>query len=36
VGIKGNQMIDISFEEALNMKKDYDRNIYELARILAI
>lgn len=36
VGIKGNQMIDISFKEALEMKKDYDRNIYELARILAI
>ncbi len=36
VGIKGNQMIDLSFEEALDMKKDYDRNIYELARILAI
>ncbi|MDW7662307.1 MAG: 6-phosphofructokinase [Bacillota bacterium] len=36
VGIKGNQMIDLSFEEALEMKKDYDRNIYELARILAI
>lgn len=36
VGIKGNQMIDLSFAEALEMKKDYDRNIYELARILAI
>jgi 6-phosphofructokinase 1 len=36
VGIKGNQMIDLSFGEALEMKKDYDRNIYELARILAI
>lgn len=36
VGIKGNQMIDLSFMEALEMKKDYDRNIYELARILAI
>ncbi len=36
VGIKGNQMIDISFEDVLGMKKDYDRNIYELARILAI
>ncbi|MBE0449293.1 MAG: 6-phosphofructokinase [Clostridia bacterium] len=36
VGIKGNQMIDISFDEALDMKKDYNRNIYELARILAI
>lgn len=36
VGIRGNQMIDISFDEALDMKKDYDRNIYELARILAI
>jgi 6-phosphofructokinase 1 len=36
VGIKGNQMIDFSFEEVLGMKKDYDRNIYELARILAI
>ena len=36
VGIKGNQMIHLDFEEALNMKKDYDKNIYELARILAI
>lgn len=36
VGIKGNQMIDLSFDEALDMKKDYDRYIYELARILAI
>ena len=36
VGIKGNQMIDLSFAEALEMKKDYDRDIYELARILAI
>ena len=36
VGIKGNQMIDVDFEEVLTMKKDYDKNIYELARILAI
>ncbi len=36
VGIKGNEMIDMPFEEALAMKKDYDKSIYELARILAI
>jgi 6-phosphofructokinase len=36
VGIKGNQMIALDFDEALNMKKDYDKGIYELARILAI
>lgn len=36
VGIKGNKMIDISLEEALTMKKDYDHDIYELAKILAI
>lgn len=36
VGIKGNQMIDLDFEEVLSMKKDYDKEIYELARILAI
>lgn len=36
VGIKGNQMMHLGFEEVLTMKKDYDKNIYELARILAI
>jgi len=36
VGIKGNAMIDMPFEEVLAMKKDYDKSIYELARILAI
>ena len=36
VGIKGNEMIDMSFEDVLAMKKDYDKSIYELARILAI
>jgi 6-phosphofructokinase 1 len=36
VGVKGNEMIDLSFEEVLAMKKDYDKRIYELARILAI
>ena len=36
VGIKGNEMIDMSFEDVLAMKKDYDKRIYELARILAI
>ena len=36
VGIKGNEMIDMSFEDVLSMKKDYDKRIYELARILAI
>lgn len=36
IGIKGNAIIDISLEEALTMKKDYDHEIYELASILAI
>lgn len=36
VGIKGNEMIDLPLGEALAMKKDYDKDIYELARILAI
>lgn len=36
VGIRGNEMIDMPFDEALDMKKDYDKRIYELARILAI
>lgn len=36
VGIKGNQMIALDFDEALGMKKDYNKSIYELARILAI
>lgn len=36
IGIKGNQLVDIDISEALAMKKDYDKDIYELARILAI
>ena len=36
IGIHGNEMIDLPFDEVLNMKKDYDKRIYELARILAI
>lgn len=36
VGIKGNEIIDLPLSEALAMKKDYDKHIYELARILAI
>jgi len=36
VGIKGNEMIHVPFDEVLSMKKDYDKSIYELARILAI
>ena len=36
IGIKGNQLVDIDISEALAMKKDYDKEIYELARILAI
>ncbi len=36
VGIKGNEMIHVPFDEVLSMKKDYDKRIYELARILAI
>lgn len=36
VGIKGNEMIHVPFDEVLTMKKDYDKGIYELARILAI
>lgn len=36
VGIRGNQMIDMPLSEVLAMKKDYDKSIYELARVLAI
>lgn len=36
VGIRGNAMIDVSFDDVLAMKKDYDHDMYELARILAI
>jgi len=36
VGIKGNKMTDVSFEEVLTMPKNYDKEIYELAQILAI
>ena len=36
VGIHGNKMIDVPLSDVLAMKKDYDKSIYELARILAI
>lgn len=36
IGVKGNQLVDIDITEALAMKKDYDKEIFELARILAI
>ncbi len=36
VGIKNNEIIDEDFEKALNTKKNFDNNMYELAKILSI
>jgi len=36
VGIKGNALIDLDITEALAMKKTLNRDIYDLAKILAI
>jgi 6-phosphofructokinase 1 len=36
VGIKDNKIIDMDINEALNMKKEYDKDLYELSRILSV
>ncbi len=36
VGIKGSEIIDMDIDEALDMDKDIDRSLYDLANILAI
>jgi 6-phosphofructokinase 1 len=36
VGIKDNKIIDMDISEALNMKKEYDKDLYELSRILSV
>lgn len=36
VGIKGNQIIDVDFEEVFNSTKEFDRETCELAHILSI
>ena len=35
VGIGKNEIFDMDIHEALNMKKDYDKDLYELSRILS-
>lgn len=35
VGIKDNKIIDVDITEALNMKKVFDKDLYELSRILS-
>lgn len=35
VGIKANKIIDVDITEALDMKKGYDKDLYELSRILS-
>lgn len=36
VGVKGNEIFDMDIDEALDIKKDIDRNLYEVAKILSI
>lgn len=36
LGIKGNEIIDMDISEALSLKKEINKNIYELAKILSI
>ena len=36
VGIKDNKIIDMDIDEALSMKKTFDDDLYEMAKILSI
>lgn len=36
VGIKDNKIIDLAIDEALKMEKKFDKDIYEMAKILSI
>ncbi len=36
VGMKDNEIIDMDIEEALSMKKEFDVDIYEMAKVLSI
>ncbi len=36
VAIRGSQIVDYDMDEALSMKKDFDHEMYELAKILSI
>lgn len=36
VGIRGNEIVDFDIDEALEMKREPERKLYDLARILAI
>ncbi|KXG74931.1 6-phosphofructokinase [Thermotalea metallivorans] len=36
LGIKGNEIIDMDISEALSIKKEINKNLYELAKILSI
>jgi 6-phosphofructokinase 1 len=35
VGIKNNSIVDVDITEALNLKKEYNKDLYELSRILS-
>ena len=36
VGMKDNKIIDMDIEEALSMEKEFDVDIYEMAKVLSI
>lgn len=36
VGLKGNEIIDLGIDEALSIEKNFDKNTYELTKILSI
>lgn len=36
VGVKGNEIIDMDINEALSMKKEFNKNMYQLTKILSI
>lgn len=36
VGIKNNEIIDLDISEALSLKKEFERDMYEMAKILSI
>ncbi|SHK61483.1 Phosphofructokinase, partial [Caminicella sporogenes DSM 14501] len=36
IGIRNNELIDMDIDEALEMEKKFDKDIYELTKILSI
>lgn len=36
VGLKGNEIVDMDIDEALSIEKNFDKNTYELTKILSI